>query len=77
MEMRKEQRMIIKASDSAQIKERGILFFGTAFFLHISIHEAQFDGRVHYFFIFIGCNPAVDFRIHAALMKGRVLAHET
>lgn len=47
-------------SDPAQIKGRGVFFFCTAFFLHISDCKPKFDGSIHDLLIFIGGDPAAD-----------------
>ena len=64
-------------SDPAQIKGRGVFFFCTAFFLHISVCKPKFDGSIHDLLVFIGGDPAADLRILAAFIKWRILAQYT
>lgn len=59
-----------------QVKRRSVFLLCTALLLHEAMGEAKFQGSVHYPVIFIGGYAAVQARIVAAAVTGRVLAHE-
>src|SRR5699024_4331428 len=61
---------------SFQIKSRSVLLLCAGLFLHISISQSEADGLVQNLFVFVCCDPPVDFRIIGCVVKRCILAHQ-